>query len=42
MERNMLQRKAKAMVEQLVKMGYNPEVIQKFLDENAERQRQTM
>lgn len=30
------------MVEQLVKMGYSPEVIQKFLDENGERQKQTM
>lgn len=42
MERNMLQRKAKAMVEQLKKMGYSPEVIQNYLDENSEKQRQTM
>ena len=38
----MLQRKAKAMVEQLQKMGYSPEVIQNYLDENADKQRQTM
>lgn len=39
MERNELTRKAKAMVEQLTKMGYPAEVIQNYLDENADRQR---
>ena len=42
MERNMLQRKAKAMVEQLQKMGYSPEAIQKYVDENSEKMKQTM
>jgi hypothetical protein len=36
MERNQLQRKAKAMIEQLQKMGYSPEAIQKFVDEKSD------
>lgn len=42
MERNALTRKAKAMFEQLTKMGYKPEVIQNYLDENANKQRDKM
>lgn len=42
MERNELTRKAKAMFEQLTKMGYAPDVIQTYLDENADRQRNQM
>lgn len=42
MKRNQLARQAAAMKSQLVKMGYTPEYIEKFLEEKAGTQRSNM